>query len=98
MKNLEIQYNTVRGEGRSSEITVATGTKTREPKTYLLLVVGQTIGLLSHVTEKSNDLARLTNTVNYFRVEFIGSRNCVPTNGVCHQESDSTGSVVLKVG
>ena len=50
----------MRGEGGSLEITVATGKEAREPKTYFLLVVGQTIVLLSHVTQLSNGLA-----VNY---------------------------------
>ena len=31
-------------------MTVATGKEAREPKTYILLVVGQTIGLLSQLT------------------------------------------------
>ena len=46
MANIEI----LGGEGRFLEITVATGKEAREPKTYILLVVGQTIELLSHVT------------------------------------------------
>ena len=51
-QTIEIQYTGVRVEGRSPEITVATGKEAREPKTYLSLGVGQTIiGLLSHVTE-----------------------------------------------
>ena len=64
MVNIEIQYTAaVRGEGGSPEITVATGKEAREPETHLLLVAGQTIGLLSHVTEQSNGLALLTNTL-----------------------------------
>ena len=50
----------MRGEGGSLEITVATGKEDREPKTYILVVVGQTNELLSHVTQESNGLA-----VNY---------------------------------
>ena len=35
------------GEGRSPEITVATRKEAKEPKTYIMLVVAQTIGVLS---------------------------------------------------
>ena len=48
----------MRGEGRSLEITVATGKKTREPKTYILLVVGQSMGLPSHVTEPHRGIGK----------------------------------------
>ena len=33
------------------EITVAIGKEAREPKTHILLVIGQAIGLLRHATE-----------------------------------------------
>ena len=47
-KGRKVSCGAVRGEGSALEITVATGNEAREPKTYLLFVVGQTIGLLSH--------------------------------------------------
>ena len=62
MANIEILQCEARGG--SSDITVATGIKAREPKTCILLVVRQTIGLLCHVTQYSNDLAVLTNIVD----------------------------------
>ena len=47
----EKEKEKVCGEGRSPEITVATRKEAREPKMYILLGVGQTIGVLSHVPE-----------------------------------------------
>ena len=35
--NIEIQYTAVRGEARSSEITVATGKEVSEPKIYIFV-------------------------------------------------------------
>ena len=48
----------MRDKGRSPETTVATGKEVREPKTYLSLAIGQTIGLLSHVTHNAHGLGK----------------------------------------
>ena len=43
----------VNGEGRCPRKSLSSlpGKEVREPTTYIFLVIGQTLGLLSHVTE-----------------------------------------------
>ena len=77
----------MRGEGRSPKITVATGKEAKEPKTYILLVVGQTIGLLSHVTEHHWGIRESSHPVLYVlfrgRVLLLGA-SPLSSNNIVH--------------
>ena len=45
-------------------MTVATGKEAREPKIYILLAVGQTIGLISHTGIITKDTVYSVQTVD----------------------------------